>query len=61
MYKILKYIENKIKLRKMPSKFLQNPYEYIFAIDLTKFHFVQCCLIEKSYKSNLGVFNYRNQ
>jgi hypothetical protein len=60
LFKFLKFIENKIKLRKIQSKFLYNPLEQIFAIGLTKFIFVLYFLIDNSYKSNIGVFNYKN-
>jgi hypothetical protein len=30
------------------------------AIGLTKLHLVHYCLVEKPYKSNLGVINYKN-
>jgi hypothetical protein len=43
----------------MQNKFPQNLCEYILAIGLTKFPFVLYYLIENSYKSNIGVFNYK--
>jgi hypothetical protein len=60
MYKLIKYIENKIKIRKIQNKFPYNPLEQISTMDLTKFIVVHYCIIENSYKSNLGVFIYRN-
>jgi hypothetical protein len=44
----------------MQTKFHWNSFEHIYAVGLTKSHFVHYCSIENSYKSNLGVFNYTN-
>jgi hypothetical protein len=59
-FKILKYIENEIKLRKIWNKFILNLSEYILAIGLSKLHFVHHGRLEHFYKSNLGVFIYKN-
>jgi hypothetical protein len=45
----------------MQTIFPWDPLEYIFAIDLTKSIVKHYCLIEKSYNSNIGVFNYKNE
>jgi hypothetical protein len=58
--KVLKFIINRIKFRKIQNKFSYNPLEWILAIVLTKFDFVLYCLVENVYKSNHGVFNYKN-
>jgi hypothetical protein len=36
-----------------------NPLEYIFAVGMTKFHFVHYFLIGSSYKSNIRIY-YKN-
>jgi hypothetical protein len=59
-YKLHKFIINTIRLEKIENKFLWNPLELLLAIGLTKSIFVHYGLIENSYKSNLGVFNYKN-
>jgi hypothetical protein len=38
-----------------------NPLEQIYAVGLTKSFFVQNCLVENSKKSNIEVFNNKNQ
>jgi hypothetical protein len=58
--KLPKFIENRRSFTKILNKFVCNPCEYILVIGLTKFPFVLYCLIENSYKSNIGVFNYKN-
>jgi hypothetical protein len=49
-----------MKLRKMQSKFRWNNFEQIYAVGLTKSYFMRYYSIENSYKSNFGVFNYKN-
>jgi hypothetical protein len=43
---LLKYIENRPKLRKIQNTFCWNPLGWILAIDSTQLHFVQYCLLE---------------
>jgi hypothetical protein len=58
--KLLKYIENEVKVGNIQDKFPWIPLHEIFAIGVTKSHFVLYVLVENFYKSNLGVFNYKN-
>jgi hypothetical protein len=40
----------------MQNKFLWNPFEHIYSINMTKVIFVHCCSMENSKKSKLEEF-----
>jgi hypothetical protein len=44
----------------MQSNFFVNPLEQSYAINLIRLTFSHYCGVENSYKSNLGVINYKN-
>jgi hypothetical protein len=49
-YKLLKYIENIIRLRKIWNKFLGNPQEHICPIKLTLSYFSWYCIVQNYMK-----------